>query len=97
MEQIQNKKIMLVSALLVLCTAQAMAFTNNAGGIGADFYTVAADFATGYVGKTIALGGVAAGLFMLFRGMILPAVGCAIASVGFAKSQSIVDSMGFIS
>lgn len=94
----RDKRIIFLSAMLVLAATQALAFvTSGDGGIGKEFYDAATALGTGYVGKTVALGGLASGLFLLFKGAILPACGCAIAGVGFAKMGAIADTMGFIS
>jgi Mn2+/Fe2+ NRAMP family transporter len=95
----RDRRIILFSALFVVFAVQAFAFTTTAGttgATGAEFFDAAKGLAEGYVGKTVALGGLAAGLFLLFKGAILPACGCAVAGVGFAKLGAITDSMGYI-
>ena len=93
----RDKRIIFVSAMLVLVAVQAFAFDSSEAGanVGSEFYQAAVGLAKGYVGKTIALGGIASGLFMLFKGAVLPACGCAIAGIGFAKAGTIVETMGF--
>lgn len=95
----RDKRVLIVSALLVLVAVNAMAFTTGSGAsdVGKDFFEAAKGLAEGYVGKTVALGGLASGLFLLFKGAILPACGCAVAGIGFAKLGAITDTMGFIS
>lgn len=98
----KDKRIVLFSALLVLVAVNVFAFSaatgtgTSAGSVGEEFYSAAVGFSNGYVGKTLALGGLASAMFLLFKGAVLPAIGCAIASVGFGKLDAIAGTMGFV-
>ena len=96
----RERRNLCFSALFVLVAVQvAFAFTTTGTTgqtVGSDFYEAAIGISQGYIGKTIAVGGLASGLFMLYRAQILPAVGCAVAGIGFSKLAAIADTMGFV-
>ena len=87
--------MMLMAACMVAYAASAFGFsTPTPGTLGYDFYDFADKLATGAVGFTIGMGGVALAGFCLFKQAVWPAIGSVMGTIAILKATSIVNSLG---
>ena len=88
--------LLIFAALLVASSAMAFATPANSAALGYDFYTFASSLSSGPIGLAIAMGGVTAGGFFIFRQQVMPALGTIFGGLAVLKASSIAGSLGAI-
>ena len=82
--------------VLVASSALAFATPGNSASLGYDFYDFATQLSNGAMGMAIAMGGIVAGGFFVFKQQVMPALGTIFGGIAVYKAGAIATSLGVI-